>query len=51
MLEMKSVGVFFLGIAAGMLLPSLPIPTDLAWIVPYLGFIFLILGVIVLLKR
>jgi hypothetical protein len=50
MLDLRSVGIFFLGIAAGIMLPGLPIPEMLSFTIPYLGFIFLILGVLALLK-
>jgi hypothetical protein len=51
MVDMKNLGIFFLGIVVGTLIPSLPIPEELNWLVPYSTIIFLILAVIALIKH
>jgi tellurite resistance protein TehA-like permease len=47
----QMLGLFFLGIAMGIFLQSVPLPEELSFVVPYLGLIFLVLGVAAFIKH
>lgn len=47
-MDNKAIGLFLIGMTVGMLLPSIPAPAD--QINPFLPFVFIIVGIIVLVK-
>ena len=47
-MDNKSVGLFLIGIALGMLLPALPEPANM--VIPYLPYVFIVIAIVVLVK-
>ena len=48
-MQNKAIGMFLIGLGAGMYIPGFPAPLNV--INPYIGLIILIIGIVVLLKK
>ncbi|MBI5554093.1 MAG: hypothetical protein HY917_05135 [Candidatus Diapherotrites archaeon] len=49
-LNFHMLGIFLLGISAGIFLQTIPLPPVVLQMTPYLGFIFLVVGVLALMS-